>query len=63
MSWHKESDDLVLCAVLIELRRSVAAMAVQDKKPIDSMRTRRCMPVEVLYPLYAELICRPAIDG
>lgn len=28
MSWHTESDDLVLCTVLVELGRSVAAMAV-----------------------------------
>jgi hypothetical protein len=26
MRWHTESDDLFLCAVLVELRRSVAAM-------------------------------------
>jgi hypothetical protein len=28
MSWHTESDNLVLCTVLVKLRRSVAAMAV-----------------------------------
>jgi hypothetical protein len=28
MSWHAESDNLVLCTVLVKLRRSVAAMAV-----------------------------------
>ena len=61
MSWHTESNDLVLCAVLIELRRSVAAMAIWDKKPVYSTRTRRCMSINVLYPLYAELISRPAI--
>ena len=61
MGWHAESDDLVLCAVLVELRRGVAAMAVEDKKPVDSTRTRRGMSVKVLYPLYAELICRPAV--
>jgi len=61
MRWHAESDNLVLCAVLVELRRSVAAMAVKDKKPVDSMRTRRCIPIKVLYPLDSELICRPAV--
>lgn len=40
MSWHEECDDSVLCAVLVELRRGVAAMAIQDEKPIDSMRTK-----------------------
>jgi hypothetical protein len=61
MSWHTESDNLVLCAVLVKLGRSVAAMAVKDKKPVDSMRTRRCISVEVLYPLNTKLICRPAV--
>jgi hypothetical protein len=28
MRWHTESDDIVLCTVLVELRRGVAAMAV-----------------------------------
>jgi hypothetical protein len=28
MSWHTESDDLVLCTVLVKLRRGVAAMAI-----------------------------------
>jgi hypothetical protein len=28
MGWHTESDDLVLCAVLVELRRGVAAIAI-----------------------------------
>lgn len=28
MSWHAESDDPVLCTILVELRHSVAAMTV-----------------------------------
>jgi hypothetical protein len=39
----------------------VAAVAVKNKETIGSTRTRRCMSVEVLYPLNAELISRPAI--
>jgi hypothetical protein len=31
MGWHTESDNLVLCAELIELRCSMAAVAVKDK--------------------------------
>ena len=59
--WHTESDDVVRCAVLVELWGSVAAVAVKDKETIDSARTRRCMSVKVLHPLNAELICCPAI--
>jgi hypothetical protein len=39
----------------------VAAVAVKYKETIDSTRTRRCVPVEVLYPLNAKLISRLAI--
>lgn len=63
MSWHAESKNLVLCAILVEIWRSVATMAVKDKKLIDSSCTRRCMLIDVLYPLKTKLICRPAIIG
>jgi hypothetical protein len=33
---HTEGDDLVIGAVLVELWRSVATIAVYNKKPIDS---------------------------
>ena len=61
--WHVESNNLVLCAIMVELWRSVATMAVKDKKPIDSSCTRRCMLIKVLYPLKTKLICRLAIVG
>ena len=61
MSWHTESDNLVLRTVLVKLRRSVGTMAVKNKKTIDSTRTRRCVSVKVLYPLNPKLICRPAV--
>jgi hypothetical protein len=59
--WHTESNNVVLRTVLVELWGSVAAVAVKYKETIDSTRTRRCVPVEVLYPLNAKLISRPAI--
>ena len=59
--WHTESNNVVLCAVLVELRRRMAAVAVKDKEAIDSARTRRCMSVKMLHPLNAELICCPAV--
>jgi hypothetical protein len=51
MRRHTESNNLIIGAVLVELWRSVAAMAVYNKKPIDSSCTSGCMLVEVLYPL------------
>jgi hypothetical protein len=59
--WHTESNNVVRCAVLVELQGSVAAVAVEDEETIDSACTRRCMSVKVLYSLNAELMCRPAI--
>ena len=61
MRRHTESDSLVIGAVLIELWRGVAAMAVENKQTIDSGCTSGCMLVEVLYPLYTKLVCCPAI--
>jgi hypothetical protein len=59
--WHTGSNNVLLCAVLVELRRKMAAVAVKDKETIDSARTRRCMSIKVPHPLNAELICRPAV--
>jgi hypothetical protein len=36
VSWHAESDDLVLCTEQIKLWRSIATIAVKDKKSIRS---------------------------
>jgi hypothetical protein len=58
---HIESDNVILCAVLVKLRRRMAAVAVKDKETIDSARTRRCMSIKVPFPLNAKLICCPAI--
>ena len=61
MRRHTESDNLIIGAVLIELWRGVAAMAVNNKKAIDSSCTGSCMLVKVLYPLKAKRISCPAI--
>jgi hypothetical protein len=48
MSRHTEADNLVLYTIAIELRRSVATVAVQDKQSIGARGTRRCVLIEVL---------------
>ncbi|EUC40329.1 hypothetical protein COCMIDRAFT_109094, partial [Bipolaris oryzae ATCC 44560] len=55
MRRHAESNNLVLCTELVKLWRSVATMAVENKKPIDSSCTSRCMLVK-----YHEWWQRPA---
>ena len=61
MRGHTETNNLVLCTVLVKLRRSVATVAVKDKQTIDSCYTRHCMSIKVLQPLKSKLISRPAI--
>jgi hypothetical protein len=39
MSWHAESDDLVLRIELIKLWRSVTTMPIKDEESIRSWRT------------------------
>jgi len=51
-----EGDDVVCLAVLFELRRYVAYMAVENNYPIDPMLLGFCMLVEVRNPLYSCLI-------
>ena len=38
-------------------------MAVEDQQPVFAFRTRRCIEVEVLDPIQANGISRPAIVG
>ena len=56
MGWHAESNDAILCTVLVELWCSVAAVAVYYEKTTNSICTRRCMSIKVLYLPNAELI-------
>jgi hypothetical protein len=39
MWWHTKGDNLVVGAVLVKLRRSVAAVAVKDKQAVGSFCT------------------------
>ena len=48
MRRHTEGDNLVLCTVLIGLRRSMAAMATQNKQSSGAYCTRLSMPIRVL---------------
>jgi len=58
---HAETDNLVLCTVLIKLRHSMAAMAVKDKQAVDTSCTRRSLSVKVLQPEQTKLVSCPAV--
>jgi len=63
MRRHAERDDVVLLAMELEFGRVVALVAVEDQQPVFTFRTRYCMEVEVLDPIQAYRISRPAIIG
>ena len=63
MRRHTEGDDLTLLAVELEFGRVVALVAVEDQQPVFAFRTRCCVEVEVLDPIQANGIGRPAIVG
>jgi len=63
MRRHVERDDVVLLAIELEFRRVVALVAVEDQQPIFAFRTRCYIEVEVLDPIQANGISRPAIVG
>ena len=63
MRRHAERDDVVLLAIVLEFGRVVALVAVEDQQPISAFRTRCCMEIEVLDPIQAHCIGRPAIFG
>ena len=45
---HAETNNLVLCTVLVKLRRSMAAVAVKDEQAVDTSYTRRSLSIKVL---------------
>ena len=58
---HIERDNLILYTELVELRRSVAAVAIKDKQLVGLYYTSLYILVGVLYPLKAKFISYPAI--
>ena len=48
MRRHAETNNLVLCIVLVKLRRSMAAVAVKDEQAVDTSCTRRSLSIKVL---------------
>ena len=48
MCRHIETNNLVLCIVLVKLRRSMAVVAVNDKQAVDPSYMRRSMFIKVL---------------
>jgi len=63
MRRHIESNNVVLLAIELEFGRVVALVAVEDQQPVFTFRTRCYIEVEVLDPIQAYRISRPAIIG
>ncbi len=63
MRRHAKRDDVVLLAIELEFGRVVALVAVEDQQPAFAFCTKCCMVVEVLDPIQAYCISRPAIVG
>ena len=61
MRRHIERNDIVLLAMKLEFSRVMALVAVEDQQPVFTLRTRRCMVVEVLDPIEAYSIGCPAV--
>jgi len=60
---HIERDNIVLLVIELEFGRVIALVAVEDQQPIFTFRTRYYIEVEVLDPIQAYYISRPAIVG
>jgi hypothetical protein len=58
---HAESNNLVFLAVLLEVERVVALMAVNDKQAVATNSPPLYMCIKVLQPLYAKLVLCPAV--
>src|SRR2546421_274515 len=61
MRRHTKRDNLLFLAKCVEFSRYMAVVAVENQKAPGSTRTILCMLFEVLNPLKAEFIRRPAI--
>jgi hypothetical protein len=58
---HAESDNLVVLAVLLEIERVVALMAVNNKQLISAYNPPLCMLIKVFQLLQPKLVCSPAV--
>jgi hypothetical protein len=45
---HIESNNLILLAVLLEIKRVIALMAVDNKQPVSAYNPPLCMLIKVL---------------
>ena len=48
MRRHAKTNNLILCTVLVKLRRSIAAVAVKDEQAVDTSCIRRSLSIKVL---------------
>ena len=60
MRRHVESYYLVLFTIILEFKRTVALIAINNKQPIHPNSMLLCMGVKVLKPLKCNLIIGPA---
>ena len=62
MSRHTQSDNLVILAVLLELERVVALMAVNNQQAVETNTTLLCMRVKVFQPGQTKLISSSTVS-
>ena len=58
---HTEGDNLALLAEILEFKRLVALVAVDNQQPIASYSGSLCVVDKVLKPGKTKLICSPAV--
>jgi hypothetical protein len=58
---HADSDNLVIFAVLLECKRVVALVAVDNEEPISAYNPSLCMLIKVLQLLQPKLIYCPTV--
>jgi len=60
---HAECDDLVVLAIELEFGRVMALVPVEGQQPVDTLRSRCSVIIEVLDPIQAYSIVGPAVIG
>jgi hypothetical protein len=58
---HADSNNLILLAVLLECKRVVALMAVDNEEPMSTYNSPLCMLIKVLQLLQPKLVCSLAV--